>query len=282
MQKIALFVNRDRDIDLSATKEVVSILKKFNKDIILDADLKSDLDIAAASYVNGDSLFKNSHMVIALGGDGTILKTVNHAAEYNVPVMGINLGHLGFLTQAERDDLSNLVKILEGEFSVEYRMMLEARVVKDGKVTESFTALNDIIIRSNSAKMISLEAKVDETSAGRYLADGVIIATSTGSTAYSLSCGGPIVHKALDCMIMNPICPHSMKSRCIVVPPDSRISIDFDATYCNEVDLRIDGVSTKLLGADEYVDIVRSEKRVPLINVNSRDYFDVIRQKLSD
>ncbi len=282
MQKIALFVNRDRDTDLSATKEVVSILKKFNKDIILDADLKGDLETDGVLYVNGDSLFADSHMVIALGGDGTILKTVNHAAEHDVPVMGINLGHLGFLTQAERDDLSNLVKILEGDFSVEYRMMLEARVVKNGKIAGSFTALNDIIIRSNSAKMISLEANVDGTSAGKYLADGIIVATSTGSTAYSLSCGGPIVHKALDCMIMNPICPHSMKSRCIVVPPYSHISVSFDASYCSEVDLRIDGTSAKSLSADEYVEIVRSEKRVPLINVNSRGYFDVIRQKLSD
>lgn len=282
MQKIALFVNRNRDTDLSATKEVVSILKKFNKDIILDIDLKNDLGIDGVSYVSGDRIFADSHMVIALGGDGTILKTVNHAAEHNVPVMGINLGHLGFLTQAERYDLSNLIKILEGDFSVERRMMLEARVVKGGKVTESFTALNDIIIRSNSAKMISLETNVDGTSAGKYLADGIIIATSTGSTAYSLSCGGPIVHKALDCMIMNPICPHSMKSRCIIVPPDSHISVGFDATYCSEVDLRIDGASAKLLCADEYVEIIRSEKRAPLINVNSRGYFDVIRQKLSD
>lgn len=282
MQKIALFVNRDRDTDLSATKEVVSILKKYNKDIILDTKLQADLQISGVSYVNGDCLFENSHMVIALGGDGTILKIVNQAAEYGVPVAGINLGHLGFLTQAERDDLSNLTKILEGDFTIEHRMMLEARIVKNGKAAESFTALNEIIVRSNSAKMISLETHVDGTAAGKYLADGIIIATSTGSTAYSLSCGGPIVHKALDCMIMNPICPHSMKSRCIVIPPSSCISLSFDATYCNEVDLKADGVSAKLLGTDEHVEIVRSEKRVPLINVNSRSYFDVIRQKLSD
>ena len=174
------------------------------------------------------------------------------------------------------------MKILDGDFSVEHRMMIDARVVSDGKVTETFSALNDIIIRGDSAKMISLTAEVDGTETSRYLADGIIVATSTGSTAYSLSCGGPIVHKALDCMIMTPVCPHTMKSRCMIIPPEANVAIRFDAAYSNEVDLKVDGISVKRLGADEYIEVVRSAKRAPMININSRGYFDVIREKLSD
>ena len=282
MQNIALFVNRDRDTDLSATKEVISLLKKYNKTIYLDKSLESQIDIPGILYAEGDAIFENCDLILALGGDGTILKIVNQAAAFDVPVAGINLGHLGFLTQAERDDLSNLKKILEGDFLVEHRMMLEARVISGGKTIKTYTALNDIIIRGDSSKMISLTAEVDGTAASKYLADGIIIATSTGSTAYSLSCGGPIVHKDLDCMIMTPICPHTMKSRCMIIPPEACIAVRFDASYCSEVDLKIDGISAKHPGADEYVEIVRSEKRVPMINVASRGYFDVIRKKLSD
>lgn len=282
MQNIALFVNRDRDTDLSATAEVVALLKKYNKTVYLDVSLKDELDIPGIVYAQGNGIFEHCDAVFALGGDGTILKIVNQAAEYNVPVAGINLGHLGFLTQAERNDLSNLVKILEGDYTVEHRMMLEARIMEGSNVTHSYTALNDIIIRGDSSKMISLTAEVDGTEASSYLADGIIIATSTGSTAYSLSCGGPIVHKDLDCMIMTPVCPHTMKSRCMVIPPEARISVGFDASYCSEVYLKVDGISAEHLGADEYVEIVRGSKRVPMINVNSRGYFDVIREKLSD
>lgn len=282
MQNIALFVNKDRDIDLSATKEVISLLKKYNKTIYLDIALKDELDIPDLLYTQGDGIFECCDAIFALGGDGTILKIVNRAAENNIPVAGINLGHLGFLTQAERNDLSNLVKILEGSYTVEHRMMLEARIITNGKSSASFTALNDIIIRGDSSKMISLTAEVDGTEASSYLADGIIVATSTGSTAYSLSCGGPIVHKALDCMIMTPVCPHTMKSRCMIIPPESTIAVRFDAAYCSEVDLKVDGNSVKRLGTDEYIEIIRSEMRVPMINVNSRGYFDVIREKLSD
>jgi len=282
MQNIALFVNRDRDTDLSATREVVSLLKKYNKTVVLDVALKDELDIPDLFYAKDSGIFEISDMVIALGGDGTILKIVNQAAEFEVPVVGINLGHLGFLTQAERNDLSNLVKILEGDFLVEHRMMVDARVVSCGEVVEAYSALNDVIVRGDSAKMISLTAEVDGTEACSYLADGIIVATSTGSTAYSLSCGGPIVHKALDCMIMTPVCPHSMKSRCMVIPPESGIVIRFDAAYSNEIDLRVDGISVRRLRGDEYIEVVRSERRVPMVNVNSRGYFDVIREKLSD
>ena len=282
MQNIALFVNRDRDADLSATKEVIALLKKYNKRVYLDVSLKDELDIPDVLYAQGDGIFGCCDAMFALGGDGTILKIVNQAAEYGVPVAGINLGHLGFLTQAERNDLSNLVKILEGEYSVEHRMMIDAKVVSGGEVCETFSALNDIIIRGGASKMISLTAEVDGTETGRYLADGIIVATSTGSTAYSLSCGGPIVHKALDCMIVTPVCPHTMKSRCMIIPPDSSIAVKFDAAYCSEAELKADGISVRTLGADEYIEVVRSERRVPMINVNSREYFDVIREKLSD
>ncbi len=282
MQNIALFVNRYRDADLSATKEVISLLQKYNKTVYLDASLKDEITMPDLKFVQDDDIFECCDAVIALGGDGTILKIVNQAADSDVPIMGINLGHLGFLTQAERGDLSNLVKILEGDYTIERRMMLEAQVMSRDKVTATFTALNDIIIRGDSAKMIALTAEVDGTQASSYLADGIIVATSTGSTAYSLSCGGPIVHKNLDCMILTPICPHTMKSRCMIIPPDSTAAIAFDGAYCDGADLRVDGISVKRLGADEYIKVVRSEKRVPMINVNSRGYFDVVREKLSD
>ena len=161
-------------------------------------------------------------------------------------------------------------------------MMLEARLIRDGKVAEKYTALNDVILKGRASKMAALEVEVDGISTTRCLADGMSVATSTGSTAYSLSSGGPIVHPELDCMLITPICPHTLKSRCMVIPSDKTITEKIDTSYKCEVLLKIDSNSVHVMEEGEYIEIVKSEKRESFINLNGRNYFDVVRKKLAD
>ncbi len=281
MQNIAIFPNTDRDTDFSATRAVAEILHGFGKTVMLDSSLRGRADVDA-EFDEKHELLAKCDLIVVLGGDGTILRVANDAAEFDIPIMGINLGHLGFLAQAESDETGVFSRLFAGEYTVRRSMMLEARIFSDGKQSGSYTALNDVILRGEQSKMISAEVEIGGTVTDRYLADGVIVATSTGSTAYSLSCGGPIVHPSLDCMILTPICPHTLKSRCIVVPPDSRVRVRIDAEYRSDAAVRTDGETVGTLGRGDYIEIVRSSRCASLINLNGKSFFDVIRNKLAD
>ncbi|MBR5156095.1 MAG: NAD(+)/NADH kinase [Clostridia bacterium] len=282
MQNIGIFVNLERDPELVAAKHTAAELISRGINVFVDEAYKPLLSHLDVTFLPHKEMINSVDLVVVLGGDGTILKVISDAAEADTPVIGINLGHLGFLTQAEKDDSSFFDKIANSDFEINHFMMLEARIFKNGKVSNTVLALNDIIFRGNGGKMLSLEVEVDGTVANRYLADGVIVSTSTGSTAYSLSCGGPIVHQSLDCMILTPICPHTLKSRCIVIPPGSSVRLKFDPSYHNDATLKADGIFAGDLADGDYIEILRATKRAPLAILDSHNYFDVIREKLSD
>ncbi len=282
MKNIGIFVNLERDPELSAAKLTAAELISRGINVFMDEVYRPSLSGFNVTFLSHKELIKSVNLIIALGGDGTILKVISDAAKTDTPVIGINLGHLGFLTQAEKDDSSFFDKIANSDFEIKQFMMLDARICKDGKVSGTAPALNDIIFRGNGGKMLSLEVEVDGTVANRYLADGVIVATSTGSTAYSLSCGGPIVHQSLDCMILTPICPHTLKSRCIVIPPQSVVRLKFDPSYHNDASVKADGIFVGALEDGDYIEIRRAAKPASLAILDSHNYFDVIREKLSD
>ncbi len=282
MQNIGIFVNRERDPELIAAKHTAKELARRGVRVFFDEKYKAELCDLNISFLPHNELVASVELILALGGDGTILKVMGDAAESGTPVIGINLGHLGFLTQAEKDDTEIFDKITNRQFKINQLMMLEAQIYKNGEKSGTALALNDMIFRGTGGKMLSLEIEVDGTVANRYLADGVIVSTSTGSTAYSLSCGGPIVHQALDCIILTPICPHTLKSRCIVIPPSSGVRLKFDPSYHNDAVLKADGIFADNLTDGDYIEITRAAKPAPLAILDTHNYFDVIREKLSD
>ncbi len=282
MNKIGIYVNPERDPKLASAKHTAEALISRGKEVLMDETYQAEISIQGVLFVTHQEMMQSAELVVALGGDGTILKVIGDAAKYDTPVIGINLGHLGFLTQAERDDEEIFDKIVNGEYSVKYFMMLAAQLVKNGQPQEEHIVLNDIILRGAEAKMISLTVEVDGNVTNSYLADGIIASTSTGSTAYSLSCGGPIVHQALDCIILTPVCPHTLKSRCIVIPPQSNVVLRLDSTLSSEADMKADGYSVGRLSDGDYVKIVKHQGRAPLAVLDGHNYFDVIRRKLAD
>lgn len=281
LNNIAIFPNTDKDPGLGFTKEVVKEILKYGKTVFLSASLSEFGKIEGAEYLFDKELFDKADLIVCLGGDGTVLNTAKNAAIYSIPVMGINIGNLGFLTQAERGDLSVFADIFSGNYTINESMLLEVSVLKNGSESESYLAFNDAVIRGSYSKMVTLNISVDGTVMNEYVADGAVFSTAAGSTAYSMSAGGPIVHPSLKCMIISPICPHTLSARSVVIPPESTISAKAVPPYRCDAVLTVDGKKVHTLLPDEYVTVKQSEKRTMLLNVPERNFFDVVREKLS-
>lgn len=230
----------------------------------------ADEDIAASADV-----------IVVLGGDGTMLRGARLAARRGTPLLGVNLGGLGFITEFGRDELQGCMEgVLAGQCTVEERMMLDATLTRDGKPLDSSTVLNDVVINKGAlARMIELKCSVDGSFVTVYKADGLIVSTPTGSTGYTLSAGGPIIYPATHAIVLTPICPHTLTNRPIVLSEDAEVSITLSAAS-EDVLLTLDGQRGMPLLKNDTVTVRRSTHVTRLLMPTGRDYFHVLREKL--
>lgn len=282
MKRIVVIPNELRDEKLAETKNVIGILLEYGATVYAEQKYKGAFG-AGVEYGILSQILRDADMAIVLGGDGTILNVAPQAAVYGVPIMGINLGNLGFLAQAEKGDYSVFSHLFNENYTTTSCMMVEAVVVKQGVEGAKFLALNDIVVKANTGtKMINVSAAVNGTNIGSYSADGLIVATAVGSTAYSLSAGGAVLHPDLDAMIITPICPHTLKARSTVVPGNDEIWISPSVECRSDVAIMVDGESVGILEKGEFIKVTKSKYRTRLIKPVSRNFFDVLREKLSD
>ena len=218
-------------------------------------------------------------LILTFGGDGTLLIGARYALEYDIPLLGINLGTVGFLTEEEPKRLEEALQtIINDEYQTEDRSLLEIRNPRTG---ETFHALNDAVItRGGYARLIRVEAFVNQKEYGVFTADGIIVATPTGSTGYSLSAGGPIVEPGMDCMIITPVCAHSMHHCPCVVSGESRIRLLLKPEREQTAELQIDGQSRGTLKSGDEILISGTKKKIRLIRLHSYDFFGLMRRKL--
>lgn len=221
---------------------------------------------------------KTYDLVVVLGGDGTLLSVARSVA---APILGVNLGRLGFLTELSRSELyPNLVKFLAGDFRVEERSLFDVVLRRKGGATAKYRAFNDAVIGKNAlAKIIELEVKVSGALVGRYRSDGLIISTPNGATAYNMSAGGPILFPALPVAVLTPLCPHTLSLRPIVVPDSGPIEVTLQ-TPREEVFLTVDGQEGSSMGFRDTVSVKRSASTAKLIRVSDRSFYDSLRAKL--
>lgn len=231
----------------------------------LDNDLAQDIDLA-----------------IVIGGDGTLLHVARRMAEAEVPLVGVNLGRLGFLTDIPQADmLAEVDLILEDNYHLEERMMLDVSVVRDSEVIFQQFALNDIVLGKHSLeKLISWQAHVDDQFVTAARSDGVILATPTGSTAYALSAGGAIMHPGLDVISMVPVSPHTLSNRPIGLPANANIELTIHNQAANCAHVSTDGLIGCNLTGDEVVKVTRSKLSVKLVHTQNYNYFAMLRAKL--
>ena len=279
MKKIAIFakVHDPRCQDVAI--ELIKWLEARGLTPLVESHLSRHLSCLGGA--ESRDIPERADLVVVLGGDGTLISVARLVGDREVPILGVNLGSLGFLTEVTLDELyPALESCLSGDYRVSERMMLRASVERDGIEIESHQVLNDVVINKGAlARIVDLMTTVNGSWLTTFKSDGLIISTPTGSTGYSLSANGPIIHPALASISITPICPHTLTNRPLVVGADARISITLDSMD-EAVFLTLDGqVGVKLICGD-VVQICRAEHPTRLIQSRSKDFFEVLRTKL--
>lgn len=281
--KIALVVNINKDKDCIFTNALCQILLNNNAEIYIDNLMKDfTCNLEKVHYCDKKDLLNEADYIIALGGDGTILSIAREAALREIPILGVNMGRLGFMAGIEASEINEITKLLCGEFIVEERMMLKVSISTDDCDYVNF-ALNDAVIsRGALSRVIDYEIMCNNGVVMKYRADGVIISTPTGSTAYALSAGGPVVDPKVECIGVTPICPHSLISRTILFSEDSVIVARAKDLYDCEAYLTIDGQEALKLEKGEIVTICKSEIKTKLIKLNNKRFYEILNTKMSE
>jgi NAD+ kinase len=228
-------------------------------------------------------IYEKSDFILVLGGDGTMLGTARNVANYSTPILGINMGHLGFMTDVEAaETFEALEKLLNGDYTLEERMMIEAIVMNGNESKASFYCLNEIeIARGALSKMITLKICINNQYFDSYNADGILISTPTGSTAYSLSAGGPIITPNVKVMLITPICPHSLSARSLVVSEEEIIEASIINSY-HDAFLTIDGQIGYNICVGDKIIIKKSSHVTKLVKVSNRSFYDILKTKLKE
>src|SRR5215470_10290241 len=282
IQRVGI-ISRPRRGDLAA---VMPALLKWWKargiETHYDEESATSLDATAASKaLPRETLAQSSDLLLVLGGDGTLLAAARVAAPRGIPILPVNLGSLGFLTSFTLEDLyPALEDALADRFSISERVMLNAELHRGGKTIDRRNVLNEAVVNKGAlARMIELELRIDGDFVCRYRVDGLIVATPTGSTAYSLSAGGPIVHPAVESIVITPICPHTLSDRPIVVDDKCRVELKLTGP-AESVYLTLDGQKGMQMQSGDKVRIFRAEERLKLIQPKRKSYYEILRSKL--
>lgn len=273
-------LGKPKAIELAHT--VKEILEAAGREIWVSEKVADTLQWGASDTLHVRNQPSGVDAAIVLGGDGTLLHAAGFLAPFGIPLLGVNLGYLGFLTEVEASELSPaLERLLTEAYEIEERMLLEA-VVEGESRQDRFLAVNDVVItRSAFARMIHLSIDVEGVSVGNFLADGLIISTPTGSTAYSLSAGGPIVHPRLETILITPICPHSLATRSILALPEEVIRIRLITDRESEVLLTADGQAGVRVAPSESVVVQRADVTAKFIKLGGRSFYEVLGNRLN-
>ncbi len=276
--KIAVLPNLDK----RGSSEVVDKLGVILKNEGIEAYLPENIKAAGFENLPEDKLYKSADLIITIGGDGTIIRYAKRAALDDKPVLGINAGRVGYLANIEQNELSLLSKLKKKEYFVEKRMMLSVSVCENGRKISEYNALNDAVITSGFiSRIIDISVYLGRDSIS-YRADGLIMSTPTGSTAYSMSAGGPIIDPLTECMCITPICSHSLSAKPILLGADNTVKLKAFSKKRTDIYLTVDG--RKVCSVKPYTDIYisKSKQFVKLIRLNDRSFYKTLSNKFRD
>lgn len=272
-------------MDAAALETVCAVVEDLvTRPVSVVVSSKLPEPAAPARHADTDDadLPEGADLIIAVGGDGTMLYAARHASAHGIPVLGINRGRLGFLADIRPEEIAeSLTAVLAGNFVSESRMLLHAEIVRAGVAVSAGYAVNDVVIkRRETARMLDYRTVVDGHFVNTHGGDGFIAATPTGSTAYALSCGGPIVEPSIDAIVLAPICPHTLADRPIMISGSSTTEVEVLRNHDTDADVSCDGELIGGMGAGDRLRIVAADRQVELIHPPGYDYFSVLRSKL--
>lgn len=282
MKRFYLITNRMKDAGLTTTNQIRETLQKQGADCIVHVQEGND----GSGYTDSSKIPKDCDCIIVLGGDGTLLEAARDTVDLDIPLIGVNLGTLGYLAEVDKENLSEALRRLCGDdYTVERRMMLEGQITGETDCRRSY-ALNDIVVsRSGSLQMLHFHILVNGHFLKGYSADGIIVSTPTGSTGYNMSAGGPIVEPSAKLMVITPICPHTLNTRSIVLSPEDEIEIVLLPARdgrIQQVEADFDGAHSIAITAGERMRIVRSERTTAIVKLSDAGFLDVLHRKMRE
>lgn len=284
--RVILSSNPYRDRGLKSAQEAKRILEREGIETVMCLPFtpRKGERVEIPNGVEVSTLEKElpeADVLVCFGGDGTILHAARDATMHNVPILGVNLGSVGFMAELEKTELSLLSLLGKGTPRTEERMMLDIRVVRSGKIISENLALNDAVISNGSmARVAELDVFADEELVTEFTGDGVIVATPTGSTAYSMSAGGPIVEPTSSCILVTPVCAHQLSVRAMVVGAERKVTVQVPRNTRKHLFLSVDGGKAVRLAGGDKVEITRSARTTKLIRLSERSFYQIMRQKL--
>lgn len=280
--KIAIIVNFDKKGALLTASKISELLLNENAEVYtLESEILNNLH-STKTFDTHSELVKNCDVLLTIGGDGTIIHCAKHAAQFSKPILGINLGRLGYVAELEANETEMLKALIRGEYTLESRLMLDVKVNRENGNTESYVAVNDAVIsRGSLSRIIDLDVSIDGSPVSSYRADGILLSTPTGSTAYALSAGGPVIAPNLKCFELVPICSHSLSARCVILSSQSTVQVKAESPDGKSY-LTIDGQISVELSENDTVEVKCSEKTLDMIVLKKRNFFKLASEKLRE
>lgn len=280
--KIAIIVNLDKKGALLTASKISDLLMSEGVEVYtLKSDLAGELH-STKTFATHSELVEACDILLTVGGDGTIIHCAKHAAAFSKPVLGINSGRLGYVAELEADEIEMLRSLVKGEYELESRLLLSVTITRENSNRESYIAVNDAVIsRGSLSRIIDLDVKIDGSEVSSYRADGVLLSTPTGSTAYALSAGGPVIAPTLKCFELVPICSHSLSARCVILSSDSLVEIKASSPDGKSY-LTIDGQISVELSENDTVEIKSANESLDMILLKKRNFFKLAGEKLRE
>lgn len=279
IQRVGLIVHTDKPDALRFTREAVEWLQERGLQVNIEADIARALGMP--EYQCDEAALCESDLLLAVGGDGTILRASRLAAPREIPILGVHLGRFGFIAQIKPQDLHTAIaRVQAGDFTIEKRLMVRAVAYRNGEPICDALALNDVVVTKGAvARMITLQTFVNDTFLATYSADGLVVATPTGSTAYSLSAGGAIVDPACEVLLLTPICAHTLSARPLILPAEKQVKVVVTADD-GDFHLQADGGETVRLRSGDAVHVFRAQERTHLIVFDPDEFYTKLRDRL--
>lgn len=270
------------NIDKPGCSETLEKIGVFLKENGVKGYIPENIYCSNFESVSDDELFKKGDFIVTIGGDGTIMRFSKKAAEYKKPIVGINAGRVGYLANIEQSEYKLLSKLFTGNYKTEKRMILDVKITEENGNISTYKALNDAVITSGFiSRIIDIYAGIENDSV-HYRADGIIISTPTGSTAYSLSAGGPIIDPNSECYCITPICSHSLAAKPIILGADKKLTVNAFSKKRADIYLSVDGRKVCSIKPKTKIEITKSSEVVELIRLNDRNFYKTLSMKFSD
>jgi len=279
VKRFGLMPHTGKDKALEVGRQALALLEAAGVQVVVEPEAASRL--GREDLARPTAEWRSLDAVVVVGGDGALLRAARVIADRSAPLLAVKVGRLGFLTEVEHSELpAALSRLLAGHYAVEERMMLRARLYRDGRLVREMDALNDVVVnRGTIARIIRIEVRVSDELVFDFAGDGIIVATPTGSTGYSLSAGGPIVDPSVDALILTPICPHALATRSVVVPPDEQVAVRVTAPH-TDITVTIDGQVAFGVSSGDVLRIDRAPQPVRLVRFGPRRLYRELRERL--